>query len=108
MMTRRILLGTALLFLTAFAFGDSPGKGKEKHDWAALFKKIDTNGDGKISKDEFRKFIENLPDSKLKDKPELIDKLFQRLDADGDGFLSLEELQKWKEAPKKASGDKKP
>jgi len=72
-------------------------------DPEVLFRKLDTNKDGKLSKDEFKKFVETLAQKseKLKDKPELIDRLvdrlFEKLDANGDGFISKEEFKKIRE-----------
>ena len=59
-----------------------------------LFEKADANGDGKVSKEELKKALENAPMGRLKDNPQMIDKLFERLDANKDGFLTKEELQK--------------
>src|ERR1700722_1212424 len=64
----------------------------QQPDPSALFKRGDTNKDGKLSFDEFSKLVGNSP--KLKDKTDLTKKLFEKLDADGDGFLTLEEFKK--------------
>lgn len=53
---------------------------KARHE--AMFKKTDTDGDGKISKDEF-----------LKSHQERAEKAFGMLDTNKDGTLSKEELQ---------------
>src|SRR5262249_40539335 len=62
----RRILGAALVGAVVLAAGgvradDEPGdkKGEFKRDPAKLFKRIDTNGDGKISKEEFKTFFEN-------------------------------------------------
>lgn len=56
---------------------------KPKKDPEAAFKKLDTNSDGKVSKDEFK--------AKAKDA-EKADKAFAKMDKNSDGFLSLEEF----------------
>ena len=66
--------------------------GAQQADPAALFKRGDTNKDGKLSEEEFTKLVSGSP--KLKDKPELIKKLFEKLDTNGDGFLTLDEFKK--------------
>jgi hypothetical protein len=73
----------------------------------AVFKRIDTNKDGKLSKDEFRAFIQKASKGKLADRPEVIDKLFDRLDTNGDGFLSLDEFKKLRELREKLAERKK-
>jgi hypothetical protein len=84
-----------LALATAGSAADPPAdqpKKNQRGDPEAVFKRIDTNGDGKISKDEFKAFIEKASKGK-KLNAELIDKLFGRLDTDGDGYLSLEEFK---------------
>lgn len=66
-----------------------------------VFKRIDTDGDGKLSREEFRAFIEKASKGKLADKPELIDKLFERLDTNGDGYLSPAEFKKLRDLREK-------
>jgi hypothetical protein len=68
---------------TAPAAGDA---GKPKHDPAEVFKKLDTNGDGKISLEEF------LAGPAGKKDQEKAKETFKKKDKDGDGFLSLEEF----------------
>jgi hypothetical protein len=78
-----------------------------------LFKKLDADGDGKLTKDEFKKLgdmIGQLGQGKLKDNPELMDKIldrmFDRLDADGDGKISEEEFKKFGEGLGQLGGGK--
>jgi hypothetical protein len=80
----------------------------KKVDRSKMFDKLDADGDGKISKDEFQKGMEKLGE-KLKEKAEasgkgkgqggammekLMEKMFEKLDADGDGSISKEEYNK--------------
>ena len=85
------LLGWLLLVVTESQAGEKP-----RRDPEAIFKKLDANGDGKLSKDEFTKLTE-FSGGRFKDKPELLDKLFARLDANSDGSISLEEFKKFGE-----------
>lgn len=87
-----ILAAFALSFsLAVAAEGDKKPKGdKPKHDPEKVFSKKDTNGDKKLSKEEFTK---NAKDSAKAEKR------FGILDKDKDGFVTLEEL--------KAQGPKK-
>jgi Ca2+-binding EF-hand superfamily protein len=68
---------------------------KKKTDLEALFKKLDTNNDGKLSKEEFAKIAEL--GKKKGAKSKRIDQLFQKLDTNNDGSLSLEEFKKIRE-----------
>src|SRR5262245_6655477 len=73
------------------------GKGKKKKgDVEAQFKKLDTNSDGKLTKEEFAK-VSELGKKNQAGKPKKIDALFSRLDTNSDGFLSLEEFKKMAE-----------
>jgi len=60
-----------------------PAAEAPKPDAAAIFKKLDANNDGKVSKEEF-----------LKDKKDAAkaEERFKKLDKDGDGFLTPEEF----------------
>jgi len=57
---------------------------------AQYFDRLDTNRDGKLTKDEFRPLAQASP--RLKDHPEQADALFGQLDANRDGFLGREEF----------------
>jgi hypothetical protein len=104
----RVVAAATILGLAAASgsqAGDKPkpDKLKGQRDPAALFQRLDVNGDGKISKDEFARFAEELREkAKEKGKGEkadgrIADTLFQRLDTNHDGFLSLEEFKKFSE-----------
>jgi predicted dienelactone hydrolase len=59
---------------------------------AAVFPRLDTNGDGQLSKDEFGK-LATLGQGKFKNRPEVFDRIFTRLDADIKRTLSAEEFK---------------
>jgi len=78
-------LTLALCAGSASAANDDDPKGKPKQggkerDPAALFQRLDRNGDGKISKDE------------LEAAPERVRNLLARADANGDGEITKEEF----------------
>lgn len=70
--------------------GKFKGKGDAKDAAGDLFKKIDTDKDGKISKKELKKFMEDKGGKGV----DVIDKIFERLDKDEDGYLSKDEFKK--------------
>lgn len=78
------------------AKGKFDGKGKGPIG-EGMFKRLDADSDGKVSKDEFKKLADLGPGGKLKEKPELLDRIFNRLDANGDGSISAEEFKKFSE-----------
>lgn len=82
---------TSLLALVAFggvAFGadEKPAGDKPKRNPEAAFKKLDTNGDGKVSSDEFK------AGPMGQRNPDRAEKAFKNRDKDNDGSLSLEEM----------------
>src|SRR5205823_12769641 len=90
------------------------GKGKGGTTAEAAFKRMDANGDGKVTLEEFKKAAESRPQGKLKDNPEMAAKIFERMDANGDGFVTLDEFKKFREKMAermkegKGAGKKKP
>src|SRR5947207_678054 len=96
-----------LLCLPLAARADDPPKGKKgkfARDPEKIFEFLDADKDGKLTKEEFKKITEKLAElgqGKLKDKPELLEKigerLFEKLDADKDGTISKEEFKKFGE-----------
>jgi Ca2+-binding EF-hand superfamily protein len=101
------LLGALVLADVTGAADDDKkdkGKGQGLRDPEAVFKKLDTNKDGKLSKEEFMKLAElRAKSGGDKDKAkEFLEQLFTKLDTNNDGFLSLEEFKKISELrPKK-------
>ena len=78
-------LTALLLFVTVPA--QAKGKGKGKGNLEAAFKKMDANGDGKISLAEFEAH------SKKAAKAAKAAQHFKKIDKDHDGFLSEEEFK---------------
>lgn len=80
-----------------------PGKGK--HNPEEIFKKMDANNDGFVSKDEF------MASPRAKENPEKGAEKFNKLDAKGAGKITLEEFKAGHHhkgpdgPPKKPEGD---
>jgi Protein of unknown function (DUF1553)/Protein of unknown function (DUF1549)/Planctomycete cytochrome C/EF-hand domain pair len=86
----RLMIGSVLLAGLMFTF---PNAGAQTPpDPERIFKRADVNGDGKISREEWKKFSEAAP--KLKANPLGADSIFDRLDVNKDGFLTLDEFKK--------------
>ncbi|HEX4588697.1 MAG TPA: EF-hand domain-containing protein [Gemmataceae bacterium] len=72
----------------------------------AMFKKLDTNGDGTLSREEFAKITElRKKGGEAKGKGKGVEALFNKLNTSGDGKLTLEEFRKIKELRKKKKGE---
>ena len=71
----------------------------EKKDAATEnYKEADADGDGKLTKKEFRKFIDLNAEDKLGRAAQIksygmYDRAFGRIDADGDGFVTPDEMK---------------
>src|SRR5438132_1740284 len=83
---------TALAVGTVVATADEakkPGAAGEKphHDPEAVFKKLDTDGDGFVSLKEFKAGPMGQKD------PAKAEEIFKKKDANGDGKLSLDEFK---------------
>jgi polyhydroxyalkanoate synthesis regulator phasin len=119
----RILVGVSLLLGTVTARADDDPKkaaptkavGKAgKVDRAKLFDTIDTNKDGKITKEEYKAFLDAAK-KKAEEKGkggkaagkavEMMEKVFEKMDANKDGVVSKEEFEKFD--PKTAGKGKK-
>jgi EF-hand domain pair len=86
-MKRLLMLALATGFLGGM-LGDVAlaGKKGKKKDPMAVFKKLDANGDKKLSETEF-------VGKKTGKKADKARKRFKKLDKSGDGFLSFEEFK---------------
>ena len=90
-MARWLKVAAAAAVLCVFAWASaSAAEGKKgdrpKRDPAEMFKKLDTNSDGKISLEEWLKAPFAKDEAKAKER-------FTKLDTDKDGFLSLDEFK---------------
>lgn len=106
------------------ARGDKAGRGgggatsRPARDPAVVFKKVDTDADGKVSKAEFDAFVAKAAERRegrgkggkegknggAMDKG---DAVFAKLDADQDGSLTPEEFAKFAELRKERAGGKR-
>lgn len=107
-MSRKLFAAAVLgLFCAATAQADDEKKADDKKttklDKAKLFERIDADKDGKITKDEYKKFFDGLIE-KMKDAGKgeklagkldgVADKSFEKMDADKDGKITKEEFEK--------------
>jgi hypothetical protein len=95
------LFGIGCLLAAAIANSPELGAQQPKVDPEAAFRKADANGDGKVTREEWNKFVEAMP--KLRDNPRAAN-LFNFLDANKDGSLSLAEFKKLFELGPKQKG----
>src|SRR5262245_41217126 len=113
-------LAAALFALPVAVRADDAKADKKKKkgpDLEAVFTKLDTNKDGKLSKDEFSKVKEEIKKKKEADaaaaakKPakagKKVDALFTKLDVDKDGSLSKDEFKKLTQVMQEMKKDKK-
>lgn len=84
MKTITILAALLLCACPAFA-GNKSKKADRKHDPEAVFKKLDSNSDGNVTKEEF------LATKRGKKDPVKAAKRFEKVDANKDGKISKEE-----------------
>jgi hypothetical protein len=107
-MTRRLPAPVALFAATALVAGLAYAQPPGRPPLDQLFKRLDANKDGKLSREEFGKLAEILP--RFKANPDAVGPLFKQLDADGDGSLTLDEFKKLAELlprPGAAKGEAK-
>jgi Ca2+-binding EF-hand superfamily protein len=92
------LAGTLFAVLGLFfALGHAHGQDKKpKLDIDAIFKKLDTNNDGKLQKDEFLKMAERYKDQvKAREKLTMV---FAKIDEKSVGYLSKEQFRMYLES----------
>ena len=91
--TDEMMLGYLEYYVPAGSTSTMAGGGLGgSFDPAGLFKRLDTNSDGKITHAEYDVFVKLLP--RFKDNPDETKQLFERLDANEDGMLTPEEFKK--------------
>jgi Ca2+-binding EF-hand superfamily protein len=113
-LTLALFAGLFVATATAEDKEDAKSKAEEKNKQAIakLFERLDSDNDGKISKEEFRKMMDTrLQGKAIGDKigdrlGSLMDNMFSRLDADKDGYLTKEELEKMAGSFQGKAGDK--
>src|SRR5437879_4890694 len=95
----------AVGMLAAANFASAQQAKPKRPDAAALFSQLDTNGDGVITKEEFKAGIAKLRaatgGAPAGGRPSVDDVLFRALDLNGDGKISAEELSRAAESLKK-------
>jgi hypothetical protein len=77
---------------TFMPVGEKPPAGRTRAaggNGQALFTLLDSDGDKLLSRDEAMKAVDRVP--RLKDNPEILERLFDRVDKDADGKLNTEE-----------------
>ena len=61
----------------------------------ALFKLLDSDANEKLSREEARRAISRVP--RLKDNPEILERLFDQVDSDKDDRLNVDEYEQLRE-----------
>lgn len=82
-MKKLATIATLLALASPFALAEEKKGKKEKPSPEEAFKKLDTNGDGKLSEEEFVTGKKDAEKAKAQ---------FKSLDKDSDGSLTLEEF----------------
>jgi Ca2+-binding EF-hand superfamily protein len=90
----------ALAFCSpSMAQDEKKGKRGNQATPEETFKKMDANGDGKVTKDELEKWVkanERLA-KRAEQDTEFVNKMFTSMDANKDGSVTLEEYKKYRE-----------
>ncbi|MFN6051420.1 MAG: EF-hand domain-containing protein [Planctomycetia bacterium] len=112
-----LAFGFLSLSVVGFAQDEKKGKGKGAlADPEMAFKRLYENGDGKVSKEEFKKAQNAMAEKMAEagkdglkkaftDKPDLLDKMFAAMDTNKDGYLSLEEFKTGREKTRELMKD---
>jgi len=82
-MRKLLVFAVVLGLVSPLAAADKPEKPKAKPDLEAVFKRLDKDGNGSVSLEEFRG----------KRDAAKAEAQFKRLDKDGNGSISLEEFK---------------
>ena len=111
-----LTLAALLIAVTGAARADDKADKKKKKgpDLDTVFAKLDANKDGKLSKDEFSKVMEEIKkkkDDAAAKKPakggKMVGQLFTKLDTDKDGSISKDEFKKIHTVIQEIKKDKK-
>lgn len=97
-MSRLLVLFFSLNLLALSGVSDAADKPGQKFDPEKIFKQLDTNNDGKLTKEEFLKLGDFLKEKLGAEKGEkagaFLDKMFERLDTKKQGYLTLDDFKK--------------
>ncbi|PLX15332.1 MAG: hypothetical protein C0601_13205 [Candidatus Muiribacterium halophilum] len=93
-----IALTLGMIFSVFAARGNFQNQGSKDHPRNSIsFKDMDSNGDGQITEDEFKKFNKNRTKNNFRDnerrRPKPPKALIEKFDTDGNGELSKEEAK---------------
>lgn len=107
-----LTLVLALAFCgSSMAQDEKKGKGNRQRETPEeTFKKIDANGDGKITKEELKKWVESNDRMKkaAENDAEFVNKMFDKMDSDKKGSVTLEQYKKYREEAAKNRKKKDP
>src|SRR5690349_11060119 len=90
----------ALAFSTPAMAQDEKKERRQRDTPEQAFKKIDADGDGKVTKEELTKWVKSNERmaKRAEEDPEFVNNMFKRMDADNDGKVTLEEYKKFAES----------